>query len=251
MIAWLAGPWLGTILEIFALSFLLDFWEKRFGKENIISQFFIKFGNLLNTLLEKIGLLNDNHITPFIENNVVKKSKKLGDFISAFIKKRKITQEFLYFDNLQNMILKGHIDAYHHFADMHTIIDKKELYSRINKETNDNIDIVAFISRHKEGQLLHEKIPNDFYHDIFFLKGIASHPLHGIKGDKDIAIKDTDFWVLNTSKYPVYLHSQNGYYADKELEGHSINLITSIQMHCEDIICEYLGEKVSPSPINL
>lgn len=250
MIAWLAGSWITPIVEVFALSYHLDLFEKRFGKKNFLSQFFIKTGNFLNTLLTHIGLLNDKHISPLIQKTVVNSSKKLSNKISTFVKNRKISQEFLYFDNLQNIILEGHIDAYHHFKDMHTITDKKELYQRINKETDDNIDIIAYISRNKKGALLDESIPDDYYHDIFLLKGIASHPEHGVKENTYTAIDNNDFWVLNTSKHPVQLKSKNHHYHDRYLEGHSINLIKSTTVNYEDISCEYLGEKVSPTPIN-
>ena len=252
MIAWIGGSWMAPVVEIFALSFLLEFVEKRLGKTNIITRFFTLIANLLNTLLQKIGLLSDKHITPFIEKSVVKKSQKLGEKLINYVNNKKIAQEFLYFDNLQNIILQGHIDAYHHFPDMQSIKDKKILYQRINQESSDNIDIIAYISRDKKGNLLEEDVPDDYYHDIFFLKGIASHQQHGVKNSSEI--DRNDFWILNTSKYPLLLTSKNHLYHDREIKGHDIALIKTnhgSDFHIEDIICEYQNTKVSPTPISL
>jgi hypothetical protein len=250
MIGWISGTWIAPILEIFALSYLLDFLEKRLGKENPITKFFTIIGNMLNTFLEKIGIFQERHLSPIIENSVIFHSKKLGEKLSHFIKDKKIAQEFLYFDNFQNIILKGHIDAYHHFKDMDKIKDKKRLYQRINQETDDNIDIIAYLSRNKEGQLLEEHISDDYYHDIFFLKGIASNEVHGVKEHLETQIDHTDFWVLNTSQYPIKLKSTNHNYHDRTLLGHSVTLIkTKEPFDTKTILCEYLNKSLHPTPI--
>ena len=100
------------------------------------------------------------------------------------------------------------------------------------------------------GNLLEEHIPNDFYHDIFILKGIASNPHYGVKKHLKDKIDYTDFWILNTSKYPITLKSKNGNFSDRYIEGHSISLVKTDAYMENDITCEYLGEKVTPTPIN-
>ena len=251
--AWIAGSWLAPILEVFALSYLLTLLERVLGEGNPLSRFFAYIGNTLNNLLMHFGLFSDKHIDPIVEKTVVHSSKRVGQKISSIIKNKKISEEFLYFDNFQNIILKGHINAYHSFKGMDQITDKKELYHIINKRTNDNIDIVAYISRDKKGNLLEEHIPDSYYHDIFFLEGIASNPKYGVKEHLEDEIDHTDFWILNSSKYPVQLKSKSDNYHDRYIEGHSISLIktkTQVDYLSGEIYCEYLGEKVSPTLIN-
>jgi hypothetical protein len=250
MIGWISGSWIAPILEIFALSYLLDFLEKKLGKDNPITKFFTIIGNLLNRLLEKIGILQEKHLAPIIERTVTFHSKKLGEKLSNFIKEKKIAQEFLYFDNLQNIILQGHINAYHHFKDMDTIKDKKILYQRINQETDDNITIIAYISRNKKGELLEEQVSNSYYHDIFFLKGIASSETDGVKEHLEEQIDYTDFWILNTSRYPVTLKSSDANYHDRVLQGKSLTLIkTKHTFNPKTITCEYLDKNIHPTPL--
>ncbi len=251
--AWIAGSWLAPILEVFALSYLLTLIERVLGEGNPLSRFFIFIGSTLNNLLTYLGLFNDNHIDPIVKKTVVHGSKRIGQKILSIIKNKKISEEYLYFDNFQNIILQGHINAYHHFKGMENIQDKKKLYNIINQRTDDNINIVAYISRDKKGNLLAEKIPDSYYHDIFILKGIASNSEYGVKEHLEDDIDHTDFWILNTSKYPVQLKSKNDNYHDRYLTGHSISLIKTkkqIDYTHNDIYCEYLGEKVSPTPVN-
>ena len=252
--SWIAGSWLAPVLEVFALSYLLNLLEKVLGEGNPLSRFFAFISNVLNSLLTRIGLLNDKHIDPIIEKTVVHSSKRVGQKISSIIKNKKIDEEFLYFDNFKNIILKGHINAYHSFEGMDKITNKKVLYALINKRTHDNIDIIAYISRDKKGNLLEEDVSDSYYHDIFFLKGIASNLKHGVKEHLDDDIDHTDFWILNTSKYPVKLRSHNDNYHDRYIEGNSISLVkTKSQVdyaNADAIYCEYLSEKVSPTLIN-
>ena len=250
--AWIAGSWLAPILEVFALSYLLTWIERLLGQGNPLSRFFTFIGNILNNILAYIGLLNNKHIDPIVEKSVVRGAKSASTSLSNIIKNKKISQEFLYFDNFKNSIMQGHINAYHTFKGMHQIDDKKELYTIINARTKDNIDIVAYISRNKKGELLTSHTPDTFYHDIFILEGIASNPHHGVKEDLDGSIDHTDFWVLNTSKYPVQLNTKSKNFTPRYLEGNSITLIKTkrtLDYHDKDIYCEYLGVQCSPTPL--
>ncbi len=204
--SWISSSWLAPIFEVFALSYILSLIEKLLGENNPITRFFNYIGDRLNDFLAYLGLINDKHIEPILDGSISKMSRAFGKKISNMVKDKKISDEYLYFDNFQNIILKGHINAYHSFKDMDKIKDKKELYRIINQETNDNIDIIAYVSRDKSGNILEEHIDNDFYHDIFLLKGIASNINHGVKEQNRDRIDFTDFWVLNTSKYPVWVN---------------------------------------------
>jgi hypothetical protein len=251
---WFTSSWFAPILEVFALSYLLTLLERFLGKNNPISRTFNYIGDKLNDLLSYIGLLNEKHIDPILNKNVSKHSEKFGSHISSLIRNKKIRDEYLYFDNFQNMILKGHINAYYSFPNMENMKDKKELYKIINKKTADNIDIVAYVARNGKGDLLDESYPDDFYHDIFLLKGIASNRSHGVRIQNEEKIDYTDFWVLNTSQYPVVLKSHSGSVEEQKIEGNEVRFIkTKTHLNCQqkDVYFEYNGVKVYPTEIEL
>ncbi len=250
---WLTSSWFAPILEVFALSYLLDLLERYLGKNNPISRFFNYTGDKLNDFLTFIGVLNEKHIEPILNKNISKHSESFGSRISEMIRNKKIRDEYLYFDNLQNIILKGHINAYYSFKGMEEMRDKKRLYSLINKKTDDNIDIVAYVSRNGKGELLEEEVIDDFYHDIFLLKGIASHRNHGVKVQNSDQIDYTDFWVLNTSQYPVWIKSHSDAIENELLAPNSIKLIKTkhhINFDAKDLYFEYNKIEVYPTQID-
>ena len=250
--SWITTSWFAPIFEVFALSYLLTLIERVFGKNNPISKTFNYIGNKLNDLLSYIGLLNDKHIEPILNKNLSRHSQAIGNKISEMIRDKKIRDEYLYFDNFQNIILKGHINAYYSFPNMENIKDKKKLYNIINKKTADNIDIIAFVSRNGKGDLLKESDPDDFYHDIFLLKGIASNKNHGVCVQNEEKIDHTDFWVLNTSSFPVWLKSHSDNIEDIELQGNEMKFIKTkkhINFNSNDLYFEYNGKQVSPTAV--
>jgi hypothetical protein len=252
VLSWLSNSWLAPIFEVFALSWFLSFIEKILGANNPITKFFNYIGDKLNDLLEYIGILNDRHIEPIFHNTIAKQSKSFGGVISAIVKRKKIAEEYLYFDNFRNIILKGHINAYYCFEGMEEIYDKKKLYSIINEKTNDNIDIIGFVSRNGKGELLEDTYRNNYYHDIFLLKGIASNQEHGVKEDLDKHIDHTDFWVLNTSMYPVWIKSDCDNIEDIELKGNDMKLIKTknhINFSKREIYFEAEGRIVCPTSL--
>ena len=249
---WMTSSWFAPILEVFALSYFLTLLERLFGKDNLVSKFLNRIGNRLNDMLSYIGLLNDKHIEPILNKNVSNHSQTIANKISSMIKNKKIKDEYLYFDNFQNIILKGHINAYYSFPGMEKIKDKKKLYTLINEKTADNIDIIAFVSRNGRGDLLKESEPDDFYHDIFLLKGIASNRTHGVRLQNEGEIDYTDFWVLNTSKFPVWIKSHSNTIDNIELEGNEMKFIktkTHINLKSNDLYFEYNDRKISPTPL--
>jgi len=252
ILSWLSNSWLAPIFEVFALSWLLALIEKLLGKDNPLTKFFNYLGDKLNDLLSYMGLLNDRHIEPILHNTITQKSKSFGEIISEMIKRKKIAQEYLYFDNFRNIILRGHINAYYSFEGMENIYDKKKLYRLINEKTKDNIDIIAFVSRNGKGELLDESYKNSYYHDIFLLKGIASNQEHGVKEHLEEDIDHTDFWVLNTSSYPVWLRSDCDNIEDIELKGNDMRLIKTkkhVDFGKKEIYFQTDNHTVVPTPL--
>ncbi|HIO96162.1 MAG TPA: hypothetical protein EYG67_05000 [Campylobacterales bacterium] len=252
ILGWISGSWLAPILEVFALSYLLSFIEKLLGANNPITRFFNYIGDKLNDFLSYLGLLNDKHIEPILNNTLSRGSQTFANKISSMIRNKKIREEHLYFDNFRNIILRGHINAYHSFEGMEDITDKTKLYSIINEKTKDNIDIIAYVSRNGKGEILEEQYKNNYYHDIFLLKGIASNQNHGVKEHLDTKIDHSDFWVLNSSLLPVWIKSNSNNIEPKLLEGNEVRLIKTKQQtafDCKDIYFEHEGVIVYPTSI--
>lgn len=256
IITWFATSWLAPIIEVFALSYLLTLLEKWFGVNNPLSRFFNFIGDKLNQGLYYLGLLKNKHIDPMVQCKVIDNSKKINDGLKNIIKNKKIHEEYRYFERFENIIMKGHIDAYHSFKGMNAVTDKKELYKRINQKTNDNIDIVAYVSRNDMGMLLDEEVEDTFYHDIFLLESFASHQEHGVKvydeAEDTQHIDHTDFWVLNTSKFPVIIGSKSKNFDEECIFPHGLRLIKTkkpFSYDSGDVYCEYEGVHVSVTAI--
>jgi hypothetical protein len=126
--------------------------------------------------------------------------------------------------------MQGHINAYYSFKDMEKIRDKRELYKRINRETRDNITIVAFVSRNAEGELLSESTDDDYYHDVFILEGLSSSTADGVFEELPDDPDASDFWILNTNLHPAILGSRNNCTAPINIEGQSLQLIKCSHM---------------------
>ena len=250
LISWLGSSWLAPILQVFALSYLLALIERWFGPNNPLSRLFNAIGDALNTLLYYLGILKQKHIDP-VECKVVESSQKINESLRNLIKNKKIREEFLYMERFENIIMQGHIDAYHSFKGMEKITDKGELYRLINQKTKDNIDIVAYVSRNKLGILLESSVVDSFYHDVFLLESFASHQEHGVKVYDEPQdphhIDHTDFWVLNTSKFPVIIGSESHNFPTQCIQPHALALIQTkhpFSYKDKDVYCMYEGVKV-------
>lgn len=89
-------------------------------------------------------------------------------------------------------------------------------------------------------------MPSNFYHDVFIFESYASHREFGVKVyDENIDEKHIthhDFWVLNTSAYPVIIRSNTHNFEDTEIEGHGLKLIKTTHPFCykqSDVFCEF------------
>ena len=246
------NSWITPILEVFALSYIFSWLENLLGKENPIIKALNWIGAKLNSIMFFFADMNTKHIDPLLNDRVSDHSRSLSGRLSEYIRNRRINHEYEQFDKLESMILKGHIDAYYSFKGMSDIRDKKELYRLINKKTDDNLEIVAYVSRDRKGNLISVDIDNSFYHDIFILEGMASSHKHGITTELEIDPDRSDYWILNTSSYPALLKSHSGETKEQEILPHSLSLIkiATIQDYTMgDIYFEYNGRTETAIPV--
>lgn len=248
----LVNSWITPILEVFALSYIFGWLERVLGADNPLIRALNWTGERLNRLIFFFADLNKRHIDPLLNEHVARGSQGISIRILSYVKRKKISYEHEQFEKFEQRILQGHIDAYHSFKGMDQITDKRALYTLINQKTDDNLDIVAFVSRNRRGELLPESVKDSYYHDIFILEGIASSHRHGIREELHTDPDHSDFWVLNTSRYPATLRSHSAQVPTTEILPHSIGLIKT--QHPQDysdgdIYFEYNGRTEAAIPV--
>lgn len=252
----LAVTWLGPLVEVFALSYILTRLEVWFGPNNILTRFFNFIGDKINLMLYYLGILKEKHIDPAIVQPIVNRSKQMGVQLSSTIRNKKIREEYRHSENFENIIMKGHIEAYRSFIGLNTITDKTDLYTRINQKTGNNMDIVAYVSRSASGELIRENAPQNHYHDVLLLESFASHKVHGVKiynePQDEKHINQKDFWVLNCNNYPVTIRSNTHNFENMEISPHGLKLIKVKNPFCYkfgDVFCEYNDKRVAVTAI--
>ncbi len=242
------NSWLTPILEIFAISYILTYLEDKLGKEHPFIKMVNFIGFQLNKFLQVFSHFNKKYIKPLISHKVKRKSISLSRKIIDYVNQKKIEYEYEQFEKLENKIIGKHIDAYFSFKDMHKIKDKKKLYALINKKSADHLNIIGYVSRNKDGELVNEDFNNSFYHDIFILEGVASSHIDGVKKKIKNKPDSSDFWVLNTNNHPVNIMSKSNNFLPQTILPNSLVLIEvkkPFDYKNNDIIFEYNNKKSS------
>ncbi len=252
----LAISWLGPLLELFAFSYILTRLDTWLGPNNFVSRFFNYIAEKLNLMLYYMGILKEKHIDPVILTPMINKSKEMGVKLSSSIRSKKIQEEYRHSENFENIIMKGHIDAYRSFSGLSQIKNKEDLYTRINQKTGHNMDIVAYVSRSDSGELMDEDAPRNHYHDVLLLESFASHKEYGVKvydEPKDEKhINQKDFWVLNCNNHPITIRSNTYNFENMEMPAHGLKLIKVKNPFCYkfgDVFCEYNDKRVAVTAI--
>ena len=130
--------------------------------------------------------------------------------------------------------------------------DNRYLRIKVALASPDPCTLVAFVSRNYLGILLEEGVEDTFYHDIFFLESFASCHKHGVKVQNNDDIDHTDFWVLNTSKFPINIGSKKENFPLECIPPNGIKFIKTkeaFDYNDRDIYCEYEGVRVGVTSI--
>ncbi len=246
LLAIIFNSWLTPILEIFALSYFLTYLERKLGKNHPIIKAINYLGEKLNKIFAIFINFNRKYIKPLISHKIKRQSRKLSRKIIDYVNEKRIEYEYEQFEELENKVIGKHIDSYYSFKDMHKIKDKKKLYNLINKKSNDNLNIVAYVSRDKDGNFANEDFNNSFYNDIFILEGVASCHKSGVKKEFKDKPDSSDFWILNTNSHPAIIKSKSNNFNTTFIPPHSlthINVKTTFDYKNGDIIFEYNNNK--------
>jgi hypothetical protein len=248
----LFNSWLTPILEVFAFSWFFAWLERTLGPDHPVNRFLAKLGYFFGRLFAWALLLVRRYVDPLLNDRVREQSRRLAERATAYIRNKKVAYELESFDRLERTILGAHLDAYHHIPGMEKIRDKRQLYSLINRETKDGIEIVAFVSRNARGELLPVEADDTFYNDVFLLEGLASSQHRGVKTELKEAPDHSDFWILNTSLYPAVLRSHSGVVSPTPLEAQSLRLVSCDRMpdyQEGDLYLEFRGRTEAFIPI--
>ena len=246
------NSWLTPILEVFAFSWFFAWLERTLGPEHPVNRFLAKIGRLFGRLFAGLLLFIRRYIDPLLNRRVSEQARRVARRAAEYIQDKKIAYELERFDELERTILGAHIDAYHSFPDMEKIKDKRTLYSLINRKTRDGIEIVAFVSRNDRGELLPAEADDSFYNDLFLLEGLASSQSRGVKRELPDRPDYSDFWILNTSVYPVTLRSHSGIVPPTPIEAQSLRRISCDRLpdyHDGDLYAEYNGRTETFIPV--
>ena len=250
----LFNSWLTPILEVFAFSWFFAWLERTLGPDHPVNRFLAKLGYLFGRLFAWALLLVRRYVDPLLNDRVREQSRRLADRATAYIRNKKVAYELESFDRLERTILGAHLDAYHHIPGMEKIRDKQNLYSLINRETKDGIEIVAFVSRNARGELLPVEADDSFYNDVFLLEGLASSQHRGVKTELKEAPDHSDFWILNTSLYPATLRSHSGVVPPTPVEAQSLRFVSCDRMpdyREGDLYLEYQGRTETFIPVDV
>jgi hypothetical protein len=238
------NSWLTPILEVFAFSWFFTWLERTLGPEHPVNRFLERAGRFFGNIFARLLLFIRRYVDPLLNRRVREQSRRIAERAAEYIRDRKIAYELEQFDRLERTILGAHIDAYHTFPGMEKVRDKSELYARINRETGDGIEIVAYVSRDGRGNLLPVEADDSFYNDVFLMEGLASSQSRGVKRELADAPDYSDFWILNTSLYPATLRSHSGIVPPTEIEAQSLKHISCDRLpdyREGDLYLEYNG----------
>jgi hypothetical protein len=252
LFGFMLNSWITPILEVFALSYFFTWLEEKLGRDNRLIRGLNTIGRAFDRILFFFIGINRRYIDPVLNDRVSDGSKKVSSAIQRYIHNKKITYEYEQFERFERVILEGHIDAYHRFEGMEKITDKRLLYDRINHQTHDNLDIVAFLSRNNQGELLPEMVEDSYYHDVFLLEGFATSQSHGVQIHQQKSPDRTDFWVLNTSAFPLILGSHSGIVPTTAIAPHQVIMVKTsrlVDYHNGDIYGEFNGRTETIVPI--
>ena len=211
--------WFTPILEVFAFSWFFTWLERTLGPDHPVNRFLSRLGRFFGTFFARILLWVRKVLDPLLNDRIREQSRRIARRAAEYIRDKKIAYELEQFDRLERTLLGAHIDAYHSFPGMEKIRDKRKLYSLINQKTKDGIEIVAFVSRNDRGELLPSETDDSFYNDLFLLEGLASSHRQGVRVETPGRPDASDFWVLNTSLYPVTIRSHSGLLPPTPIEG--------------------------------
>jgi len=248
----LFDSWLTPLVEVFAFSWFFTWLERTLGPEHPLNLFLEKSGRFFGKIFASLLIFTKRHIDPLLNREVRERSRRIAERASEYIRSRKIAYELEQFDRLERLLIGAHIDAYHSFPGMEKIRDKRELYSLINRRTKEGIEIVAFVSRNAEGELLPVDADDDYYNDVFLMEGLASSQTRGVKKELPDAPDHSDFWILNTSLYPATLRSRSGVVSAVRIEPQSLRHISCDRLpdyRDGDLYLEYDGQTEAFTPI--
>ena len=241
----LFNSWLTPILEIFAFSWIFDWLERKLGPDHPVNRGLRLLSEIFGKLFKSVAGFINRYLDPLFNKRVSIYSRKVGRALKGYIENKKIEYEYEQFDRFEKLIMNAHINAYFSFEGMEKIKDKKQLYSLINKKTADGINIIGFVSRDDDGELVPEEMENSFYNDIFILEGIASSHKSGVKKELPYSPDSSDFWILNTSLHPAVLKSKSGTVPPTPIEPQSLKLVKLDKKplyKSGDIYVEYNGK---------
>lgn len=192
--------WIAPLLQIFALSFLIEQLEKLPLLGKPLAKLIKKIDAFFALFFDRIFFYWHRFIERFISLRVRKAMYTLAKKLEFFLEKIKYKNElflmkrFIKSKNYENYFNK-HLQNYlerEALATLFMVEQKRDFLQFLNKATKDNIDIVAFF----------DIAPYPPIRDVFIIESFASKYSEGNRATK---IASDSFWCLSLYEKPLLL----------------------------------------------
>jgi hypothetical protein len=237
----LKNTWLVSIIEIFALSWLIGKVEKIPFIGKYIIKFFSYIFNLFDIITETITKLYNKYIYGHISLKFKDKMENIGNKLHDFLENTKHDNELFILNHFKlNYVTNKRFKEYYKDVNFSKIYNKNEIYRLINKKTKDNVDIKYYFNVNV----------NNIEEDILIIESVASC---NISGNNKGKITKNSFWVLNLSNETIEIKSKNEKnFLNRTLKSGKLKLIHTSQKHdFDNIIVIYKNEILNVNKVEL
>ena len=191
--------WIAPIIQIFALSFLIEQLEKLPLLGKPLAKLIKKIDAFFALFFDRLFFYWHRFVERFISIKVRKAMYVLAKKLELFLEQIKYKNElflmkrFIKSKNYENYFNK-HLQSYFKKKALTTLSaeQKRDFLHFLNKATKDNIDVVAFF----------DIAPYPPIRDVFIIESFASKQTEGNRATK---IASDSFWCLNLYEKPLLL----------------------------------------------
>ena len=224
--SFLTNSWITPILEIFALSWLLTFIEKRVPVVGpFIAKTLQKVVDLTILLFSSITDKIDTWFGGKINKHIRVYTRKFNRKMRKWINDNKVKHELEIVSGFIKNLKQYGICKYFGMQDYSDIKADKYLYETINTKTNDHLDIKAYWG-------------DTVCNEVLILEGLATCNVNGIF-NKNKRLKLEDFWVVNNTDQNLHL-TDNRHTFTKLIPAHSIRLVKmKHDVNFKDLLINY------------